>query len=60
MYECWYCGCQTSWVGDFMESEVGGECAYPENDRVVSYYHCSNCGSDYEFRQGRREEDETL
>lgn len=41
-----------------MESEVG-ECDYPENDRVVSYYHCSHCGSDYEFRQGSKE-DETI
>lgn len=41
------------------KAKWGGECDYPENDRVVSYYHCSNCGSDYEFRQGRKvDEDE--
>lgn len=42
MYECWYCG-----------SEVDGKVEYGENDRVVGYYHCPNCGSDYEFRQGQ-------
>lgn len=38
-----------------MESEISGD-DYSENDRVVSYYHCSSCGSDFEFRQGRKEE----
>ena len=56
MYKCWYCGCDVAWVGDFMECEVDGDNDYPENDRVVGYYHCLNCGSDYEFRQGRKEE----
>lgn len=54
MYSCWYCGAEVSWVGDFMESEICGD-EYSEQDRVGGYYHCSHCGSDYEFRQGRKE-----
>ena len=56
MYECWYCGHEVSWVGDFMESEISGGEISEENDRVVGYYTCANCGSDFEFRQGRCEE----
>lgn len=55
MYECWYCGHEVSWVGDFMESEISDEEISEENDRVVGYYTCDNCGSDFEFRQGRKE-----
>lgn len=59
MYNCWFCGGGVSWVGDFMESEVCGGGDIPENrDRVVSYYHCSHCGSDFEFRQGKAFDDE--
>ena len=59
MYDCWYCGSNEAWVGDFMESEVTGGDIAPENDGVVGYYTCPSCGSDYEFRQGPKgEEDE--
>jgi hypothetical protein len=47
-------------VGDFMESEVSGEEIPEEHDRVVSYYTCPECGSDYEFRQGKRYEEEEI
>lgn len=57
-YVCWHCGNDVSWSGDFMESEVNGEGEYPSNDRVVGFYHCSHCGSDFEFYQGRKEEEE--
>ena len=57
MYKCWYCGCDVAWRADFNESEIDGYEEYPENDRVVGYYHCPHCGSDYEFRQGRKEEE---
>jgi DNA-directed RNA polymerase subunit RPC12/RpoP len=52
MYTCWYCGAVVSWIGDFMESEVSGGEIPEEHDRVVGYYKCPGCGSDYEFRQG--------
>lgn len=55
-YKCWYCGSDEHWVGDFMESEIDGSEEYFDKDRVVGYYTCPNCGSDYEFRQGRKEE----
>lgn len=38
-----------------MESEISDEEISEENDRVVGYYTCDNCGSDFEFRQGRKE-----
>lgn len=60
MYKCWHCGCTCAWVGDFMESEVSGEEIPEEYDRVVSYYTCPECGSDYEFRQGERYEEEEI
>lgn len=52
-YTCWNCGSPVAWVGDFMESEIGGDCE--ENDRVVGYYTRPSCGSDFEFRQGAKE-----
>lgn len=57
MYKCWYCGNEVAWVGDFMESEVSGSEIAEEHDRVVGYYHCPHCGSDYEFKQGRGQEE---
>lgn len=53
MYKCWYCGNEVAWVGDFMEDEV--DCWDEEEgryNRVVGYYKCPSCGSDFEFRQG--------
>lgn len=47
---------QVAWLGDFKESEIEGEEEFSENDREVSYYSCPHCGSDYEFRKGRKEE----
>jgi hypothetical protein len=41
-----------------MESEISGAEGSEDNDRVVGYYHCPHCGSDFEFRQGRRADDE--
>jgi hypothetical protein len=53
MYKCWYYDHEVAWVGDFMESEVTGEeMENPRYDRVVGYYKCPSCGSDFEFRQG--------
>lgn len=57
MYNCWQCGSEVHWVGDFMESEIEGREEYPDRDRVVGYYHCPECGSDFEFRQGQKEEE---
>lgn len=54
-YECWNCGSEVAWVGDFMENEIEGRDGYSDNDRVVGYYRRPECGSDYEFRQGARE-----
>ena len=53
-YLCWYCGSPVAWVVDFMEDEIGGV-EEGENNRVVGYYQCPECGSDYEFRQGSKE-----
>lgn len=55
MNKCWYCGQDVGWIGDFMESEIEGGDVPFDKDRVVSYYSCQHCGSDYEFRQGRKE-----
>ena len=55
-YRCWNCGHNVVWVGDFMESEIEGLDEYPDKDRVVGLYHCPECGSDFEFRQGRKED----
>lgn len=53
MYTCWYCDHEVAWIGDFMESEITGEeIKDPRYDRVVGYYKCPHCGSDFEFRQG--------
>ena len=57
MYRCWYCGNEVVWEGDFMESDVNDEAIPSELDRVVGYYHCQNCGSDYEYRQGNKKEE---
>ena len=45
-----------------MESEItGDEIEDPRYDRVVGYYKCPHCGSDFEFRQGPGcEEDEEI
>lgn len=53
-YSCWNCGAPVAWIGDSMESEVSSV-EENENDRVVGYYRCPECGSDYEFRQGNKE-----
>lgn len=46
---------QVTWEGSLTESEVDKK-EYPlENDRIVSYYHCPHCGSDYEFREGKND-----
>lgn len=55
MYKCWLCGSEVAWESDFMESEID-ELEDGARDRVVGYYYCYNCGSEYEFRQGPREE----
>lgn len=54
MYTCWNCGNEVVWCGDFMESDIA-PVEYGENDRVVGYYSCPHCGSDFEFRQGPKE-----
>lgn len=56
-YKCWYCGNEVAWVGDFMESEIGGMETDEEGriDRVVGLYTYPHCGSDFEFRQGPKE-----
>ena len=53
MYKCWNCGHEVAWIGDCMESEISCEDIPEELDRVVGYYRCPECGSDYEFRQGK-------
>lgn len=55
MYKCWNCEETVVWIGDFMESEITGNVIDENYDRIVGYYRCPKCGSDYEYRQGSSE-----
>lgn len=54
-YRCWNCGEIVSWIGDFLESEETGNDIQEDSDRLVAYYRCPNCGSDYRYKQGPEE-----
>lgn len=51
---CWYCGGKLIWQSDFNYSDVYGD----DEEGIVSYLRCSNCGADVEYSLVDREEDE--
>lgn len=43
------CDHQLNWDSDCMESEVRDEEMDPEQDRVIGFYTCPNCGYSYDI-----------
>ena len=44
MWKCFICGHETIiWDSDFDTQDLG-----IEEEGIVSYFHCSKCGADYE------------
>lgn len=55
--KCIICGGDLCWDGDSNANEVLDR---DEDDGgIVSYYHCMNCGRDYEISDPSKEERET-
>ena len=53
MFRCFYCGTKLCWNSDANLSDIG----YSDDDFViVSFYHCPNCGRDYEIADPPQEE----
>ena len=50
---CPFCGSKMGWSSDFMASETGhlDPDTDPENDVMVKYYSCPDCGASAEFVQ---------
>lgn len=48
--KCWYCGGQLCWDNDFdlfdVYPELKGEC----DGGIVTYLHCTECGSTIEYK----------
>lgn len=55
MYECFHCGCKAViWDSDFDFDDYGYE-----GEGIVHVCHCTNCGSEIEYRvpiDGQEEE----
>jgi DNA-directed RNA polymerase subunit RPC12/RpoP len=55
-YRCPICGGELCWESDFNAEEVLGR---DDDGGIVSYYHCMNCGREYEISDPVKEERET-
>jgi DNA-directed RNA polymerase subunit RPC12/RpoP len=55
-YRCLICGGELCWENDFSAEEVLDR---EDDGGIVSYYHCMNCGREYEISDPVKEERET-
>ena len=55
-YRCPICGGELCWESDFSAEEVLDR---EDDGGIVSYYHCMNCGREYEISDPVKEERET-
>ena len=57
--KCFYCDGIASWQNDFSLDDVGYFREDDNEDGIVSYFLCSNCGAEYEVvRKWRIDEEE--
>ena len=55
-YKCFSCGCELVWEPDVMLSDFDSSVSCDE-DLMITYAHCPNCGSEYEFCDGFEPQD---